>query len=203
MSEPIVSIDTSQIREGKLDDLKEAVVELVAFVESNESRPIIYAIYFDEAGTRMTVAQVHPDSQSMEHHMTVAGPAFAGFSELVTLSTLDPRRAERGTVGATAAEGPVVGAGDRGGHDLQAGSPASTRADVGSRFDASRLPRRPDLRHPAGSQARVRRHHDGCDLPVELARHDRAEREDGVGLAEHDRGGSGSGPDRLGEDARG
>jgi len=89
MSEPIVSIDTSQIREGKLDDLKEAVVELVAFVESNEPRPIIYAIYFDEAATRMTVAQVHPDSESMEHHMTVAGPAFAGFSELVTLSTLD------------------------------------------------------------------------------------------------------------------
>jgi hypothetical protein len=89
MSEPIVSIDTSQIREGKLDDLKEAVVELVAFVESNEPRPIIYAIYFDEAATRMTVAQVHPDSESMEYHMTVAGPAFAGFLELVTLSTLD------------------------------------------------------------------------------------------------------------------
>jgi hypothetical protein len=89
MSEPIVSIDTSQIREGKLDDLKEAVVELVAFVESNEPRPIIYAIYFDEAATRMTVAQVHPDSESMEYHMTVAGPAFAAFSELVTLSTLD------------------------------------------------------------------------------------------------------------------
>jgi len=89
MSEPIVSIDTSQIREGKLDDLKEAVAELVAFVESNEQRPILYDIYFDEAGTRMTVVQVHPDSESMEYHMAVAGPAFAGFSELVTLSTLD------------------------------------------------------------------------------------------------------------------
>ena len=61
----------------------------MAFVESNEPRPIIYAIYFDEAATRMTVAQVHPDSESMEYHMTVAGPAFAGFAELVTLSTLD------------------------------------------------------------------------------------------------------------------
>ena len=89
MSEPIVSIDTSQIREGKLDDLKEAVVELVAFVESNEDRPIVYDIFFDQSGTLMTVVQVHPDSESMEHHMTVAGPAFAGFSELVTLSTLD------------------------------------------------------------------------------------------------------------------
>jgi quinol monooxygenase YgiN len=89
MSEPIVSIDTSEIREGKLDDLKAAVAELVAFVESNEQRPILYDVYFDEAGTRMTVVQVHPDSASMEYHMTVAGPAFAGFSELVQLSTLN------------------------------------------------------------------------------------------------------------------
>jgi len=89
MSEPIVSIDTSEIRQGKLDDLKEAVAELVAFVESNEDRPIVYDIFFDQAGTLMTVVQVHPDSESMEHHMTVAGPAFAGFAELVTLSTLD------------------------------------------------------------------------------------------------------------------
>lgn len=89
MSEPIVSIDTSEIREGKLDDLKVAVAELVAFVESNEPRPILYDIFFDETGTLMTVVQVHPDSESMEHHMTVAGPAFAGFSEMVTLSTLD------------------------------------------------------------------------------------------------------------------
>jgi hypothetical protein len=32
---------------------------------------------------------MHPDSESMEYHMRVAGPAFAGFTELVTLSTLD------------------------------------------------------------------------------------------------------------------
>jgi hypothetical protein len=89
VSEPIVSIDTSEIREGKLDDLKVAVGELVAFVESNEPRPILYDIFFDETGTLMTVVQMHPDSESMEYHMTVAGPAFAGFSELVTLSTLD------------------------------------------------------------------------------------------------------------------
>jgi len=89
MSEPIVSIDTSRIREGKLEDLKEAIVELVTFVESNEDRPIVYDIFLDQSGTLMTVVQVHPDSESMEHHMKVAGPAFAGFAELVTLSTLD------------------------------------------------------------------------------------------------------------------
>ena len=89
MSEPIISLDTSLIREGRLDELKRAVAELVEFVRSNEPRPIAYEVYVDEAGSRMTVVQVHPDSASMEYHMTVAGPAFAGFAELVTLSTLD------------------------------------------------------------------------------------------------------------------
>ena len=37
----------------------------------------------------MTVVQVHPDSASMEYHMTVAGPTFPGFAELITLPTLD------------------------------------------------------------------------------------------------------------------
>jgi quinol monooxygenase YgiN len=89
MSEPLISLDTSLIHDGRLDELKEAVTELVEFVRSNEPRPIAYEIYFDEAGSRMTVVQVHPDSASMEYHMTVAGPAFAGFAELITLSTLD------------------------------------------------------------------------------------------------------------------
>ena len=89
MSEPLISLDTSLIRDGRLDELKEAVTELVEFVRSNEPRPIAYEVYLDQTGSRMTVVQVHPDSASMEYHMTVAGPAFAGFAELVTLSTMD------------------------------------------------------------------------------------------------------------------
>jgi quinol monooxygenase YgiN len=87
--EPIISLDTSLIRVGRLDELMRAVAELVEFVRSNEPRPIVYEVYLDNTESRMTVVQVHPDSASMEYHMTVAGPAFAGFAELVTLSTLD------------------------------------------------------------------------------------------------------------------
>lgn len=89
MSEPIITIDSSEIRDGKLDELHAAVEELVGFVESNEPRPIAYRVYFDEDGTRMTVLQVHPDSASMEHHMEVAGPAFPKFAELLRLRTME------------------------------------------------------------------------------------------------------------------
>lgn len=40
MSEPIIFIDTSEIREGKLEELKKAISGLVGFVESCEPRPL-------------------------------------------------------------------------------------------------------------------------------------------------------------------
>jgi len=89
MSEPIVSIDTSAVHEGRLAELKTAIAQLVEFVERNEPRPVAYNVYLDERGTRMTVVQVHPDSASMEFHMKVAGPAFARFVGLIRLSTID------------------------------------------------------------------------------------------------------------------
>lgn len=89
MSEPIVFIDSSEIREGKLEELKMALKELVEFVEANEPRPIAYNVYINEGGTLMTVVQVHPDSASMEFHMKVAGPAFPKFKELIKLSAMD------------------------------------------------------------------------------------------------------------------
>lgn len=89
MSHPLVVIDSSEIREGKLEELKTALVELAEFVESNEASPLAYHIYFDEDGTRLTVLQIHPDSESMELHMNVAAPLFARFTELVDLSRVD------------------------------------------------------------------------------------------------------------------
>jgi len=89
VSEQIVFVDSSEIREGKLEELEVAIHDLVEFVESNEPRPIAYNVYLNESGSRMTVVQVHPDSASMEFHMEVAGPAFSKFVELIKLSTMD------------------------------------------------------------------------------------------------------------------
>lgn len=89
MSEPVISIDSSEIRQGKLEELKAAIQDLVEFVEANEPRPIVYSVYLMESGTSMTVVQVHPDSASMEFHLKVAGPAFARFVDLIKLSTMD------------------------------------------------------------------------------------------------------------------
>jgi quinol monooxygenase YgiN len=89
MSEPIIYIDCSEVREGKLEELKTAINELVELVEANEPRLIAYNVYFTEDGTRMTVVHVHPDSASLEFHMKVASPTFPKFVKLIKLLTID------------------------------------------------------------------------------------------------------------------
>ena len=45
MSEPIVYVDTSEIRAGKLEELKSVMNELVKFVETSEPSLIAYNVY--------------------------------------------------------------------------------------------------------------------------------------------------------------
>ena len=86
--QPLVYVDTSEVREGALGQLREAIGALAGFVEENEPQLISYSVYFSEDGRRMTVVHVHADSASLDHHMKVAGPRFAAFADLVRLSSI-------------------------------------------------------------------------------------------------------------------
>jgi hypothetical protein len=88
MSDAILYIDISEVREGALDELTAGLKDLVDFIEANEPRLIAYNVYLSADGTRMTVVNVHPDSASLEYHMDVAGPLFRRFVDLVTLSSI-------------------------------------------------------------------------------------------------------------------
>lgn len=88
MSDLILYVDTSDVREGALEALKAGMKELTDFVEANEPRIIAYNVYFDHEGTRMTVVHAHADSASFEHHLEVAGPLFRRLAELVTLTAI-------------------------------------------------------------------------------------------------------------------
>ena len=88
MSNPLVYVDTSEIRGGALEKLKEAIRELVEFIDANEPQLIAYNVYLSDDGSEMTVVHVHADAASLEYHMEVAGPAFRRFADLVTLSSI-------------------------------------------------------------------------------------------------------------------
>lgn len=88
MSQPLIYVDTSEVREGALEKLKAGIADLADFVESHEPQIVSYSVYFSQDGRQMTVVHVHPDSASLDYHMNVAGPRFARFAELLTLSSI-------------------------------------------------------------------------------------------------------------------
>jgi quinol monooxygenase YgiN len=88
MSQPLIYLDTSDVRKGASEELKAAIRELAEFIEANEPQLISYNVYVSDDGRTMTVMHVHPDSASLDLHMEVAGPAFGRFADLVTLSSI-------------------------------------------------------------------------------------------------------------------
>ena len=89
VSEPIVYIDHSRVREGSIDELKAGVQRLVDFIEAREPQLITYGFYIDEDAARMTVVAVHPDSESLERHMEIGGGEFRKLAHLVTLTAIE------------------------------------------------------------------------------------------------------------------
>jgi hypothetical protein len=89
MTDLLIAVDSSEIREGKLDAVKAGLAELAEFVEANAPEVIAYSIYLDEEARRMTVVQIHPSSASMELHLEIAAPVFRKFAGLVDLTRVD------------------------------------------------------------------------------------------------------------------
>ena len=89
MTQPIVYVDISEIREGRLGELELAMKDLAAFVEVNMPRLISYGFFLDEDRIRMTVVAVHPDSASLEFHLDRGGAEFRKYADLIELLRIE------------------------------------------------------------------------------------------------------------------
>lgn len=89
MTDFIVYIDQSTVSDGKLEKLKSAMRELVAFVEANEPEILAYDVYFSADGSQMTVMHMHANQDSLEFHMEVAGTKFPPIGEFIELDSID------------------------------------------------------------------------------------------------------------------
>lgn len=89
MSSFLVYLDASDVRPGKLNELKAAMEDLTRFVEATEPRIIAYNVYFSADGTRMNVLHIHPDAASLEFHMEILGPRLPPIAPFVTLRTIE------------------------------------------------------------------------------------------------------------------
>lgn len=122
MSNFLVYLDTSEVRPGKLGELKAAMQELASFVEANEPRIVAYNVYFSGDGSRMSVLHIHQDLASLEIHLKVAGPRFTPIAPLIRLLTIDVFGAVNGEVGKQLqAKARLLGGGTVIIHDLDSG----------------------------------------------------------------------------------
>ncbi len=96
---PLVYIDHSDIRPGKVADLRRTVSALVQFVEQREPRLLSYTFHIDPDALRMTVVAVHPDRASLQLHLQLGGPEFRKVGEFIELRLIevygDPGRTVR------------------------------------------------------------------------------------------------------------
>ena len=88
MSGSLVYVDVSEVKEGSLDRLEGAIEELAGFIEANVPDVLAYNVFLSEDGTQMTVVHVHAEAESLERHLTTAGPVFRKFSDLLTLKSI-------------------------------------------------------------------------------------------------------------------
>ncbi len=89
MSGPIVYIDRSRIRSGKVGQVSDKAERLVNFIDEREQQLLFYGFFIDEATSRMTVIAVHPDAASVEFHMDVGREAFREFGDLIEMEGIE------------------------------------------------------------------------------------------------------------------
>jgi hypothetical protein len=88
MSAPFIVRSVSTIHPGKADAYEPVVAEFCKIVEEREPRLLGFHIYVSEDRTSEVVVQIHPDAESMQHHLDVMGEkvretfAFTDFQSL-------------------------------------------------------------------------------------------------------------------------
>ena len=71
MAEPLIFINSYPLREGALRDYLAAVPDWLRFLEENHPRMLHFAAYLSDDNRDVTVVQVHPDAESMDHQLKV------------------------------------------------------------------------------------------------------------------------------------
>jgi hypothetical protein len=133
MSQPIVYVDTSEVRPGRLEELKHAMNDLARFVQANEPQLFAYNVYFTDDGTRMSVLHINPDSASLERPMKAAGPKFPPIGQFIRLLSIDVYgRPDNRLVEGLRQKAKMLGSGTVRVHDLHAGFTDCLRLRFGS-----------------------------------------------------------------------
>jgi hypothetical protein len=82
-------ISHSRIKPGRLEEFKAFTEKFCRWVDEREPRILAFNVYIDEAGEHYTSVQIHPDAESMEHHMRVLGQEIMATFEFVESDSVE------------------------------------------------------------------------------------------------------------------
>ena len=85
----VVYVDHSEVDLSRIDELRQRIRRVVAFIDAEEPQLIAYGFHIDDVRGRMTVTAVHPDSASLELHMEVGREAFRTLGDMITLTGIE------------------------------------------------------------------------------------------------------------------
>jgi len=72
MSAPFIFISTHTVKPGQFEAYREYFADICdKVVEPNEPRLLSFQAYADPEANQVTIVQIHPDAESMVHHMSV------------------------------------------------------------------------------------------------------------------------------------
>jgi hypothetical protein len=87
MPGPFIFVATNKVREGKLDGEKQRAPGWIDYIRANEPRLIAFHEYLSEDGTEVEYVQVHPDTDSFEHHLRVVERSGRTYTETLEGTT--------------------------------------------------------------------------------------------------------------------
>ncbi len=69
MSEPIVFISHSTVKEGRLEDLKDFLRAGATILDAEKPGTVAFLAYANEEGSQLSVVHVFPDADAMDLHL--------------------------------------------------------------------------------------------------------------------------------------
>ena len=89
MSAPFIVKTTSRIHDGKAAAYRPLAEEICKLAEEQEPRLLAFHIFVTEDERSEVVIQVHPDAESMQHHVEVLGQKVRETADFTDFESLE------------------------------------------------------------------------------------------------------------------
>ena len=89
MAGPFIVKTVSRIHPGKAAEYRHLVEEICSLAEQREPRLLAFHIYVTDDESSEVVVQVHPDAESMQHHLQQLGEKVRATAEFTDFESLE------------------------------------------------------------------------------------------------------------------